>query len=77
MSKTTNSTKKVNNNNSKYAGGAYNSKKPISGPGIWITCVRHMEKRCVPEMYNLLEDVSSFPSPFFHCLLFLLFYEKV
>lgn len=44
----------------KYSSSSYISKRPVSGPGLWVTCVRGMEKRAVPEILALLDDVSIF-----------------
>ena len=38
----------------------YASKRPVGGKGIFVTCVRGKESRAVGEMYDLLEEVSSF-----------------
>ncbi|GAA5973146.1 hypothetical protein JCM11641_006292 [Rhodosporidiobolus odoratus] len=37
----------------------YSSKRPVGGKGIFITCVRGKESKCVGEMYDLLEEVAD------------------
>ncbi|KAK4691510.1 tRNA acetyltransferase TAN1, partial [Phenoliferia sp. Uapishka_3] len=45
----------------RYGGGgkAYQSQRPVEGPGIFITCVRGKEGRCVGEMYDLLDETAN------------------
>ncbi|BGP19124.1 hypothetical protein JCM10213_005635 [Rhodosporidiobolus nylandii] len=40
-------------------GAIYSSKRPVGGKGIFITCVRGKESRCVSEMYDLLEEIAD------------------
>lgn len=48
----------------KGGGGSYvyQSKRQVGGKGIFVTCVRGKEARCVSEMYDVLNEVS--PSSF-------------
>lgn len=38
-------------------GASYTSARPVGGPGLWVTCVRGKEGKCVADMYDLLEQV--------------------
>ncbi|GAA5891575.1 hypothetical protein JCM6882_004514 [Rhodosporidiobolus microsporus] len=40
-------------------GAVYSSKRPVGGKGIFVTCVRGKESRCVGEMYDILEEVAD------------------
>ncbi|GAA6039299.1 hypothetical protein JCM8097_003251 [Rhodosporidiobolus ruineniae] len=37
----------------------YTSKRPVGGKGIFVTCVRGKEQRCVSEVYDLLDEVAD------------------
>ncbi|GAA5913412.1 hypothetical protein JCM5296_000906 [Sporobolomyces johnsonii] len=37
----------------------YNSKRPVGGKGIFVTCVRGKESRCVGEIYDILDEVAD------------------
>ncbi|GAA5928362.1 hypothetical protein JCM1841_003541 [Sporobolomyces salmonicolor] len=37
----------------------YNSKRPVGGKGIFVTCIRGKESRCVGEMYDILDEVAD------------------
>lgn len=44
----------------KGTGKSYTStKREVGGPGVYVTCVRGKEGRCVGELYDLLDEVSS------------------
>lgn len=45
----------------------YQSKRPIGGPGLFVSCVRGKESRCVGEVMDMLEMVRAFfaSSPIF------------
>ncbi|KAM0746741.1 hypothetical protein T439DRAFT_329440 [Meredithblackwellia eburnea MCA 4105] len=50
---------KQSGNGAGKGGGKYSanyfSRRPIQGPGIFVTCIRGKEGRCVGEMYDLLD----------------------
>ncbi|GAA5869037.1 hypothetical protein JCM1840_000449 [Sporobolomyces johnsonii] len=37
----------------------YNSKRPVGGKGIFVTCIRGKESRCVGEIYDILDEVAD------------------
>ncbi|KAL8276919.1 hypothetical protein RQP46_010647 [Phenoliferia psychrophenolica] len=39
--------------------GKYKPQRPVGGPGIFITCIRGKEGRCVMELYDLLDETAN------------------
>ncbi|KAH6899270.1 hypothetical protein BKA70DRAFT_1569665 [Coprinopsis sp. MPI-PUGE-AT-0042] len=47
------------NKRSRSNGALYQTKRQISGPGIWVSCVRGKERQTVGEVYDLFDSVAS------------------